>query len=96
MKNENKSPLETAQKIAQNTCNLTLLAGLSAAIGYIAGILSAPKAGKELRREVEEKSTEIIDMAKQQIGELNKRFNPKIVSGYKNQDSYKSQMSATN
>lgn len=86
MKNENKqSPLETVEKITKNTCNLALLAGLSAALGYIAGILSAPKAGSELRREIEEKSTEFMDKTKEQITELNRRFNPKIVDAYKNQ-----------
>lgn len=78
MKNENtdNSPLHVVGEIGRNACNITLLAALSAAVGFIAGILSAPKPGKELRKDFEEKSHQFMDKAKEQINKLNKKFHP--------------------
>lgn len=79
MKNENTSPFDTIGEIGKNACNLTLLACLSGAVGFIAGILSAPKPGKDIRRDLEEKSHQFMDKAKEQINRLNKRFHPENV-----------------
>jgi len=89
MKHENTNnngPLEAIGKLGQTTCNLALLAGFSAALGFIAGILSAPKSGKELRKDLGDKSHEIIDKTKQQIS----KFNNKLTSAV---DSYENRMS---
>ncbi len=78
MSKEKLQPIETIKEIGQNACNLTLLAALSAAVGVIAGIFLAPKPGKELRKELQDKSSQFFKKAKQQVADLNEKFHPKM------------------
>lgn len=86
MKNEKQQPLEAIGEIGKNACNLTLLAGFSAAVGFIAGLFIAPKAGKDLRKEIEEKSHQFVDKAKEKISQLTPKVNSQL-NNYRNQMS---------
>jgi gas vesicle protein len=45
---------------------ITLTAGLS--VGFVLGILFAPKSGKETRKEIKEKGEEIIEKSRESLG----------------------------
>lgn len=53
----------TAKKLAVGTA-------VAAAAGYVAGILTAPKSGKETRQDIKDKAGEVKDSAEEQIKKL--------------------------
>jgi gas vesicle protein len=55
---------ETVKKIAIGSA-------IAGAVGYLAGILSAPKSGKQTRDDIADKAGEIKDSAEDQLYELN-------------------------
>lgn len=53
-----------------NISKLTLVFGTGLVCGVIAGILTAPKSGKELRSEIYDQSLKLKEKAKHKIGEI--------------------------
>lgn len=45
-------------------------AAISAAVGYVAGILTAPKSGKETRKDIKDKAVETYAMAEKELKKL--------------------------
>jgi len=58
-----KSTGDTVKKVA-------LGAAISAAVGYLAGILTAPKSGKETRQDIKNKAMETYAAAEKQLKKL--------------------------
>lgn len=54
---------DTAKKVA-------IGASIAAGIGYLAGILTAPKSGKETRQDIKDKATEAIQAAEAELKKL--------------------------
>ncbi len=83
MKNVNENQENGIEKLGKGIRNVILLAGLGASVAFIAGVvtglMNAPKAGKDLRKEIEEKSTDLFGKAKEQINAFNKKMSPKVV-----------------
>ena len=59
----NTEKKESGEKSHFSDILITLLVGLSA--GFVAGILLAPKPGKETRKEIKEKGEELIEKSKE-------------------------------
>ena len=59
----NKNTGDTVKKVA-------IGAALSAAIGYVAGILTAPKSGKETRADIKNKAVETYAAAEKELKKL--------------------------
>jgi len=58
-----KDGKEVVKKVA-------LGAAISAAVGYVAGILTAPKSGKETRKDIKDKAVETYAMAEKELKKL--------------------------
>ena len=55
---------------------ITLAVGLS--VGFIVGILFAPKSGKETRKEIKEKSEEVIKKGRESLGTVAEKTKLKL------------------
>jgi gas vesicle protein len=58
---------------------ITLAVGVS--VGFVLGILFAPKSGKETRKEIKEKSEEIIDRGRENLGTVVERTKEYVEKG---------------
>lgn len=47
---------------------------IAGAVGYLAGILSAPKSGKQTRQDIADKAVDVKDSAEDQLNELNEEL----------------------
>ncbi len=67
-----RSKKENKAKVAKK---LAIGAALSAAAGYVAGILTAPKSGKETREDIVDKATETYGAAEKKLKKLHAELN---------------------
>jgi gas vesicle protein len=51
---------------------------IAGAVGYLAGILSAPKSGKQTRQDIVDKASEVKGSAENELHELNEELNDLI------------------
>lgn len=66
---------EKKQELAKK---FALGAVLSAVIGYLAGLLTAPKSGKETRQTIKDKATETYNTAEKELKKLHTELNDAI------------------
>ena len=57
---------------------VALGAALAAAAGYIAGLLTAPKSGKETREDIKQKANEMYVAAEKELKKLHTELNEKL------------------
>jgi gas vesicle protein len=65
----------------KNSQRLAVGASIAAAIGYVAGILTAPKSGKETRDEIQKKAIKARTDAEHQLKNLNSELGSLIDDG---------------
>lgn len=58
-----------------STKKLALGAVVAGAIGYVAGILTAPKSGKETRKDIKDKTGQVIAEAEKRLKQLHTELN---------------------
>ena len=54
-------------------------AAIAGAVGYVAGILTAPKSGKETREDIKQKANEVYVAAEKELKKLHTELNEKLV-----------------
>ena len=62
---------------------------IGGAVGAVAGLLTAPKSGKETRADIKKKAGETADWTKEKAGEVKKVADKKIKQGKKTAKSWK-------
>ncbi len=86
MNEENKEKVVAQKEEGKNyflAILITLLAGLS--VGFVLSILFAPKPGKELRKDIKDKSEEFIKKSKEKVEALKEVITPKKEEKEENQ-----------
>ncbi len=73
----------------ETTKRFAVGAVLAAAVGYVTGLLTAPKSGKETRQDIKEGTSKAITAAEKELKKLHTQLNETI-------DSAKKQMSKVN
>lgn len=73
-----------------NGRNIAIGALLVGLVGYVAGILTAPKSGKETRKDIQKKATQAKTEAEKKLKKLHSELNDLINNGKKKADSAKS------
>lgn len=57
------------------TKKIALGAVIAGAVGYVAGILTAPKSGKETRKDIKDKASQLMAEAEKQLKQLHTELN---------------------
>ena len=70
--------------------NVAVGALLMGLVGYVAGILTAPKSGKETRKEIQRKAAQAKSEAEKKLKALHSELNDLITKGKKKADTAKS------
>lgn len=60
------------------TGKIVLGTAIAAAAGYVAGILTAPKSGKETRDDIKNKASEVYAVAEKELKKLHTELNEKL------------------
>ena len=70
-KDENKTQIDASEKPVKKSYTGAIIAALlsGVAIGVITGILIAPKKGTQTRKEIKDRSLELIDISKKTISD---------------------------
>ncbi len=68
-------------KKSSNAGKFALGAALTALAGFIAGILTAPKSGKETRKDIKDKAVETYATAEKELKKLHTELNDVIAEG---------------
>lgn len=63
--------------------NVAIGAAVAGAVGYVAGILTAPKSGKETRKDIKNKAVQAKVEAEKRLKELHSQLNDLIEKGRK-------------
>lgn len=69
------------KKSKSNAGKFALGAALTALAGFIAGILTAPKSGKETRKDIKDKAVETYATAEKELKKLHTELNDVIAEG---------------
>ena len=66
-----KTQVDSAASSRKINCTGAIITALfsGVAIGFVVGILLAPKKGEEIRKEIKDKSSELIDLSKKTISD---------------------------
>jgi gas vesicle protein len=65
--------------MSKNSAKLFAVGSLVAvATGYVAGILTAPKSGKETRKDIKDKTAQSVQQAQKQLKKLNSELSDKL------------------
>jgi gas vesicle protein len=65
----------------KRTKDLAIGAAFAAGVGYLAGILTAPKSGKETRKDIENEAKKVKNEAERRLKELHSELDNLIIKG---------------
>ncbi len=67
--------------MGKNSKNFAIGAVIAAVVGYVAGILTAPKSGKETRKDIQDKAVKTKAQAEKQLKKLHSELNDLVDKG---------------